>query len=695
VPYLAGLITPQDYGALGNGVHDDTSAIQQAINAAQVAGGQIVFFPPGTYMVTPVSSTSAALVLNNGSTGYYGVRLVGSSEQGSSIKRLAAGPIITMSGPASDTTGVTHCRYCTIESLVLNGGNLTGTMVQAYYADTLAFRDVLFENSADVAFDCAEFWDSRFYNCLWGSCGSVTGGTTAPNLWLRNSAATSGFGYSTSTVNNIYFVNCRWEQYLTGAIRIERGLGTNSGQPYSLYFVNSKLETALVNGGGPSMFVDVTARDIHVQNAHVYMGGFYSGWSTAQDGITFGPQFGSLRDILIFNATATACIANGVTLNAPLANSFLIAESVRGSYTGGAAPTGAHISFGTSTGEFRVMDCQCDNGTQYGGAIQGSGTEFILTNGNAAGTMTINNSTAVTSANEADLVVIGASTASNAFGMQVTGDTDLRFVQNTKGDATYGGGTSQDYTSLRATTGVHAFSKSLQIGSNTDIGSNGVGVLKLVNATTVPTTNATGGGVAYARNGAGWYRDPNGVVSALVSPSEFSTSPTGCLAETFPRCLGCSATTTQAIGATTGTVYMMGVWLPAGLTITNLNWIVGGTSAVSPTHWWMGIANSAGLQQAATADQLTAVITQGTLKTVALTATYTTTATGLYYLLLSVTATTNPTATGLPVPIPNMNLATPVLAGVSATTQSAPGTSGTTTYTAPASAGGIPYVYLT
>lgn len=463
MPYLAGLITPQDYGALGNGVHDDTVAIQDAINAAQALGGAIVFFPPGTYMVTPVSSTSAALVLNNGATGYYGVRLVGSSESGSIIKRLANGPILTMSGPASDTTGVTHCRYCTIESMVLHGASLTGTMVQAYYADDLAFHDVHFTNSADVLFDTAEFWDSKFYNCLWDSSGSATANTTAPNLWLRNSAASSGFGYSAGTVNNIYFFGCRWEQYQSGAVRVERGLGTNTGQPYSLYFVSGKMETTQVNGGA-SMFVDTTARDVHVQNFHAYQGGFFSGYSTAQDVFTFGPQFGSLKDILVFNSTAVACIANGVTLNAPLANSYLVAESVRGSYTGGATPTGAHISFGTSTGEFRVMDCQADAGTQFGGTVQTNATEINLTSGTAAGTLGINNSTAVTGNTNADVELVEATTVSQAFGMRVSGDTFNRFLMLPDGTMKWGSGALAIDTSLaRASAGL------LFAGSNFEV----------------------------------------------------------------------------------------------------------------------------------------------------------------------------------------------------------------------------------
>lgn len=206
----------------------------------------------------------------------------------------------------------------------------------------------------------------------------------------------------------------------------------------------------------------------------------------------------------------------------------------------------------------------------------------------------------------------------------------------------------------------------------------------------ISTTSAT---LIYGVNNAPWSRDANGVVSAMISPSENSFSPTNCLGETISRVEINSAT--QAIGATTGTVYMVGLWLPAGLKVTNLNWITGTTAAGTPTHWWLGLSNSSGLQLAHTADQTTGAIAANTLITKALTGVFTTTYTGLHYCLLSVTATTNPTSTGLVAPT-NANLTSPLLAGVSpSAAQSTPGTDGTTTYTVPATAGGIPYMYLT
>ncbi|WP_172885662.1 right-handed parallel beta-helix repeat-containing protein [Jiangella sp. DSM 45060] len=49
---VSGATTPQDFGAVGDGVADDTDAIQQAIDAQLQHANKIVYFPPGTYRTT-------------------------------------------------------------------------------------------------------------------------------------------------------------------------------------------------------------------------------------------------------------------------------------------------------------------------------------------------------------------------------------------------------------------------------------------------------------------------------------------------------------------------------------------------------------------------------------------------------------------------------------------------------------------
>ena len=48
----SGLVSVKDFGAVGNGVTDDTAAIQDAIDTLSAAGGGTVFLPAGAYKIT-------------------------------------------------------------------------------------------------------------------------------------------------------------------------------------------------------------------------------------------------------------------------------------------------------------------------------------------------------------------------------------------------------------------------------------------------------------------------------------------------------------------------------------------------------------------------------------------------------------------------------------------------------------------
>ncbi|MFM9595767.1 hypothetical protein ACKI1J_24095 [Streptomyces scabiei] len=114
--------------------------------------------------------------------------------------------------------------------------------------------------------------------------------------------------------------------------------------------------------------------------------------------------------------------------------------------------------------------------------------------------------------------------------------------------------------------------------------------------------------------------------------------------ETTSR-LRCGTTSTP----TSGTLYLVPIWLPKGQVISNLSFVSGGTAAGTPTNYWFTLHNSAKVALARTADQLTAAWAANTVKTLAIAqatagaaSSYTTTYSGTHYLGVMIKATTVP-----------------------------------------------------
>lgn len=347
---LATNVTDEAYGAVGDGVADDTAAVQAAITAVSGAGGGIVYLPPGTYLVSSITVPAK-------------VRLIGASRQTTVIKKSANGVLVSMSGPSTDTTSATHVKYGGIANLTLNGNSLTGNLLQLFYADNMTFQDVHFTSNLDVMVDTAEFWDSMFLNCTFETCGGAADSIT-PMVYLRNSAAASGFGFSADNVNNIKFVGCRWEDFRNGALRIDQGVN-NSNNPNVFFIVGCKMETSALRGGSHLRAAD-ECRAVYVNGLYCFAGGFFAGYATAQNIIDWAPQASALENVHIANG-ATATVAAGVDLFSG-AGSTASLTNVTGQYT--TAPTGAHIRYeASSTADFRVENAYGTSGTQASGTV--------------------------------------------------------------------------------------------------------------------------------------------------------------------------------------------------------------------------------------------------------------------------------------------------------------------------------------
>lgn len=251
-------INVADYGALGDGVTDDTAAIQAAINAAPNGGG--IEFPRGVFMVRQLKIKAK------------GTALLGAARFGTRIMRHSGTlPLIEMNGSGTMSG---HLRYCSLINLMIDGGGQPGILIRSYYADNLIFRDINFIHCDGTAVELTEVWDTRFETCAWEDCGS----TTEPATLLRNSMPAGTFGYSQDNTNQIHFITCRWEGFRNGAIRLDGEANGSTSKLNGIFIVACKMESSVLAGTAFQIGGGCTV--IYVNQLYMAMMAFDAGYTT-------------------------------------------------------------------------------------------------------------------------------------------------------------------------------------------------------------------------------------------------------------------------------------------------------------------------------------------------------------------------------------------------------------------------------
>lgn len=247
-----------NYGAKGDGVTDDTDAIQSAINAA-INGGTI-FLPRGVYKVT-------GLTIHN-----KGTNILGDGRWATRIVRHSGNaPLITMSGSGTE---IGHLRYASINNIMISGNFMPGPLVRSYYADTCLFGQINFIHCIGRAVDLVEVWDTRFMECAWEDCGSATDACTV----IRNSTEPGTFGFSLDNSNQIYFTCCRWEGFRNGAIRLDGVSGGSTKLLNGVFMVSCKMESLVA--AGPFIQTTDNTTVVFVNQLYAAVTGFDAGYST-------------------------------------------------------------------------------------------------------------------------------------------------------------------------------------------------------------------------------------------------------------------------------------------------------------------------------------------------------------------------------------------------------------------------------
>lgn len=180
----------------------------------------------------------------------------------------------------------------------------------------------------------------------------------------------------------------------------------------------------------------------------------------------------------------------------------------------------------------------------------------------------------------------------------------------------------------------------------------------------------------------GWQNSSNNITPLLNNKKVL----TGQLYETFDRDL-CDEVNTSALS--TGRLSLQAIWLPAGVTLSNITFWSATTAAGTPTNQLFGLYDSSLNLLRSSVNDTTTAWAANSRKTLNLTSTFTTTYSGIYYVGIMVTATTVPTLKGNTAKTGGqLGAAAPSMGGTSTTglttalpaTAAAPGTVTTSTW---------------
>lgn len=259
----AAFISVKDFGATGDGITDDTQAIQDAIDYSKENGGA-VYFPEGTYLLaTPLFNPStpgiaSALMVYEGQTllGDKGARLKAGSE---SVTHLL---FTYNAGTASGYDGIRNVK---IRNLIFDGNaGLTNdiTHVNISHAANVLVEDCQFTNVRTWhAIEINAATNTKIVRCLFFGNGT---GQYREDIQIDAATGSGNLGTDDGTVcTDIEIVGCKFETNGYPAV------GNHSNAAHNNIRVHGNVMTG--NGGsrGYISFVALT-KDVDIYENTFY-----------------------------------------------------------------------------------------------------------------------------------------------------------------------------------------------------------------------------------------------------------------------------------------------------------------------------------------------------------------------------------------------------------------------------------------
>jgi hypothetical protein len=183
-------VSVKDFGALGDGVTDDTVSIQAALNS----GNKYIVFPEGTYIINTTLTLPTSDIIT----------LSGSVARNCILKTTSAIDIMDVAGSLGNSI-----QYVTIQNLTFSGNNASAVGLRTRHTEFLKIFNCIFigDNASTGIYMCenANEQDVKptISNCNFGNTGfGIRGGDTrvadaiiTDNFFLNNIVRCMSFGY--------------------------------------------------------------------------------------------------------------------------------------------------------------------------------------------------------------------------------------------------------------------------------------------------------------------------------------------------------------------------------------------------------------------------------------------------------------------------------------------------------------------